>query len=102
MIKAILKNFAKFQEKTKKRLQHRCFPVNIANFLRALILKNIGERLLLYGPKEVFAFCKKVAVTGSEYASPQNTTVSSLDVKKTSPGLNYSPRWFYKTNLFYL
>ena len=32
----------------KKRLQHRCFPVNIANFLRTAILKNIWERLLLH------------------------------------------------------
>ena len=31
----------------KKRLQHRCFPVNIAKFLRGPILKNICERLLL-------------------------------------------------------
>ena len=30
----------------KKILQHRCFPVNIAKFLRARILKNICERLL--------------------------------------------------------
>ena len=30
----------------KKRLQHRCFPVNIAKFLKP-ILKNIYERLLL-------------------------------------------------------
>ena len=30
-----------------ERLQHRCFPVNIANFLRAPILKNICEQLLL-------------------------------------------------------
>ena len=31
----------------KKRLQHRCFLVNIAKFLRAPILKKICERLLL-------------------------------------------------------
>ena len=31
----------------KKRLQPRCFPVNIAKFLRAVILKNISERLPL-------------------------------------------------------
>ena len=29
----------------KKRLQHRCFPVNIAQFLRASLLKNICETL---------------------------------------------------------
>ena len=32
---------------TKKRLQPRCFPANIAKFLRAAILKNISERLPL-------------------------------------------------------
>ena len=31
----------------KKRLQHICFPVNIAKFLRTPILKNICDRLLL-------------------------------------------------------
>ena len=43
----------------KKRHQHRCFPVNIAEFLRVPIPKNICERLLfdcfngsmLHGPK---------------------------------------------------
>ena len=29
----------------KKGLQHSCFPVNIAKFLRTPILKNICERL---------------------------------------------------------
>ena len=31
----------------KKRLQYRCFPVNIAKLLRTRILKNIFDRLLL-------------------------------------------------------
>ena len=31
----------------KKRLQHRIFPVNIAELLRTCILSNICERLLL-------------------------------------------------------
>ena len=31
----------------KKRLRHRCFPVNYVKFLRTLISKNICERLLL-------------------------------------------------------
>ena len=31
----------------KKRLQHRCFPVNIVKFLTTVILKNIFKRLLL-------------------------------------------------------
>ena len=63
--KAVLKDFAIFTGKhlcwslffkkvttlqpcnfIKKRLQHRRFPVNIAKFLRTIILKNICERLL--------------------------------------------------------
>ena len=32
---------------SKKRLQDRCFPVNIVKFLRKPILKNICEQLLL-------------------------------------------------------
>ena len=31
----------------KKRLQHRCFPVNVAKYLGRPISKNIKERLLL-------------------------------------------------------
>ena len=32
----------------KKILQHRCFPANIAKFLRTPILNNICEQVLLY------------------------------------------------------
>ena len=57
--KGDLKNFANFTGKhqcwslfldcnfIKKRLQHRCFPMKFAKFLRIPILKNICERLLL-------------------------------------------------------
>ena len=64
--KGVLKNFAKFKGKhlcqslffskvvdlkpailLKKRLWHRCFPLNFAKFLRTPTLKNICERLLL-------------------------------------------------------
>ena len=52
--KTILKNFLIFTGKhlrwslfNKKRLQHRCFPVNIKKFFRTAFLKNICERLLL-------------------------------------------------------
>ena len=36
----------------KKRMKHRCFPVNIGKSLRTPILKILCERLLL--PTEVF------------------------------------------------
>ena len=50
---ASLKNFAIFTRKHlrwslfKKRIQHRCFPVNIAKFLRTPSLENMCERLFL-------------------------------------------------------
>ena len=51
--KAVFKKFTNFTDLQafnfiKKRLQHRCFPVKFAKFLRTLILKYICKRLLLY------------------------------------------------------
>ena len=53
----VLKTFTKFTGKhlentqvwnfIKKRLQHKCFPINIAEFLRAPILKNISVQVFL-------------------------------------------------------
>ena len=57
--KGILRNLAKFTGKhlffnkvagLKKRLWHRCFPVNFARFLSTPFLQNTLRRLLLYGP----------------------------------------------------
>ena len=62
--KGVRRNFAKFTGKhlcqgpflmklqypvtlLKKRLQHRCFPVNFANFLRTPFSQNTSGRLLL-------------------------------------------------------
>ena len=61
---SVLRSFAKFTGKylcqslflnkvagpatlLKKRLWHRCFPVNFAKFLRAALLQKISGRLLL-------------------------------------------------------
>ena len=50
MKKAVLKNFCNILKKIaglnfiKKRLQHRCFLLNIAIFLRTPIVKNICQR----------------------------------------------------------
>ena len=53
--KDALKDFALFTGKhlkacsfISKRAQHKCFPVNIAKFLRPPIFKNICEWLLLH------------------------------------------------------
>ena len=32
----------------KKRLQYRCFPVNIAKFIEAVFFRNTSEQLVLY------------------------------------------------------
>ena len=37
----------------KKTLQHRCFPVKFAKYLRTPILKNICERLLLFSEERI-------------------------------------------------
>ena len=50
MLKSIFNKVATLKDCyiIKKRLQHRCFPVNIAKFLRKSILKNSFKRVLLY------------------------------------------------------
>ena len=48
--KGVVKNFANFTGKhnfIKKKLHHRCFPVNFARFLRTTILQNIYKRLVV-------------------------------------------------------
>ena len=49
MLESPFNRFAGFKtcNVLKKGLQHRCFPVNIAKFLRTLILMKICEQLLL-------------------------------------------------------
>ena len=74
--KAVLKNFSTLTGKymrsslfliklwhfrsATKRLQHRCFLVNIAKFLKKLILKKICERLLLNNVKRNYSPMKIV------------------------------------------
>ena len=73
--KGVLRNFTKFTGKhlcqslffnkvaglrpatlLKKRLRHRCFPVNFAKFLRTPFLQNTSGRLLLYEDKRALSF----------------------------------------------
>ena len=61
----------------KNRPQHRCFPVNIAKFLRLHISKNICERLLfscfngslLHGPKGSRSMYDGVRLQGPRHMS---------------------------------
>ena len=71
----VLRNFAKFTGKLqappatllKKRLWHRCFPVNFAKFLRTPFSQNRSGRLLLEGltdtPQKVARF--EMVINGS-------------------------------------
>ena len=75
--KAALKNFVIFTGKQtcscyfiKQRLQQGYFPVNIANFLRTPVLKNISERLLLFNSQ-------------LKISAQQENTCSNLGIKKT-------------------
>ena len=70
--KGVLRNFAKITEKhlcqslrsatlLKKRLWHRCFPVNFEKFLRTPFLQNTSRRLRL--EEETFPnkiFCSSI------------------------------------------
>ena len=49
--------FSKVVDLLKKRLQNRCFHMNIAKLLRKPILKNICERLLLCSLYNSFPIC---------------------------------------------
>ena len=52
----------------KKRLQHRCFPVNIAKFLKTPNLKNIWERLLMHVILSIISgCCSNVLISTSFY-----------------------------------
>ena len=74
--KVLLKNFTKFTGKhlyqslffnkvaglrpatlLKKRLWHRCFPVNFVKFLRTSFLHNTSGRLFLSKPNDIEATC---------------------------------------------
>ena len=71
-LKGVLRNFTKFRGKhlcqslifnkvaglrpttlLKKRLWHRCFPVNFVKFLRTTFLQNTSRRLLLYAEETI-------------------------------------------------
>ena len=59
----------------KKRLQHRCFPANIAKFLKALVLKNICELLLKRFPLRINN--KQAAYEGAIFSKKLNKNTFS-------------------------
>ena len=60
----------------KKRFQRRCFLVNIAKFLKKLILKKICEPLLLKNVKQNYSFMKivKQVLNVSQHSQESNFT----------------------------
>ena len=50
----------------KKRLWHKCFPVNFVKFLRSLFLQNTSGRLLLYSEMVIVIFFEKREGTKQE------------------------------------
>ena len=73
-MKGVLKNFVKFTTLLKKRLWHRCFPVNFEKFLRTLFQQSTSGRLLLYMHK----WCPE-----AHLELPQNPRWSSPWLKAT-------------------
>ena len=65
-LKVLFRSYRVFLTFITKRLQHWCFPVNIAKFLRTPILKNICERLLLDIPAKILEKCSNSTVTISQ------------------------------------
>ena len=63
----------------KKKPQHRCFPVNIAKYLRTLILMNIYEWLLLSHPD---VLCKKMEKFCKGNGVPFGSNVAGLEYSK--------------------
>ena len=88
--KVVLRNFANFTGKHlcqslffnkiadlrpatlfRKRLWHRCFPVNFVKFLRTSFLQNIFERLFLCSLK--FAFLRGILTCSGAYSWRANS-----------------------------
>ena len=67
----------------KKKLQHRCFPVIIAKFLRMPNLKNICDRLLLFIRK----ICWSIRIVSEKYASSVFEFTRKISYVKKNLGL---------------
>ena len=62
----------------KKRLQHKCFSVNIANFLRTSFLTNICERMLERFPTWTYFWRRYF----NKYKTKENHSKNQLDEKE--------------------
>ena len=82
-----------------KKLQQRCFPAIIAKFLRATILKNICERLLLKRYERGFHLSLVYSNTSSKRRkrTEKNKCLSQIFLKQ--PKMIYSKRTIHTLNL---
>ena len=107
ILASVFNNFSGVQAGSffKKRLQHRCFPANIAKFLTTTFLKNICERLLLKSEyikkwnqrKQVF--CKNGVL---EYLQENTCTGVSFLIKLQAIGLQlyWKVTWLQSAQFF--
>ena len=94
----------------KKRLQHRCFSVNIAKFLRASILKNIATSLTIVNLRQVTHKFEPVQYQGLGYVQTKlwssDSKFITASVIKIYKFLSYFDskcflsRFFIVTNIF--
>ena len=80
----------------KKRLQHRCFPVNIEKFLKTSILKNICKWLLLLQSSyhRKITICNIVLISSVRAKIAQETYL--CNVQTTFHGeIIYNFAWIY-------
>ena len=91
----VLESLFKVCNFIKNRHQHKCFPMNIAKFLRTPILKNIWERLL---PKVAFYKCnhcetsQKYNTLFDEHIVALNAGIYGMQpeiLMKTQPTVNF-------------
>ena len=75
----------------KRRLQHRCFPVNFAKFLRTPILKNVCERASIFMHKyaEVYLGSGQTFINGIFRENSKQLLLLSIFTKK----LHQSTAW---------
>ena len=131
--KGALRNFAKFKGKhlyqslflrglgsatlLKKRLWHRCFPVNFAKFLRTQFLQNTSGRLLLELGRHIFHKLKYTSspfvrngsflqnlfpVTLFHISWPNNTEILNSIVRVNAEKVCYKYPHKYAENKTYL
>ena len=79
----------------KRRLQHRCFPVNIEKFLKKPILKNICVRLLLKRLQEVIDQDFLSGESLSKTSRLSNITKIPFAFKP-EPSLNLTPTIYFE------